>query len=149
MADQLYAMNRLGQKTGKGWYRYAEDRKPIPDPEVHSLIEKTAREAGIARRKISNEEIVERTIFAMINEGVRILDEGYALRAGDIDTIYLNGYGFQNYRGGPMWYADTLGLKKVYERIREFQEQHGKIWEPAPLLKRLAEENGTFANVRK
>jgi 3-hydroxyacyl-CoA dehydrogenase len=146
VADQLYAMNRLGQKTGKGWYRYAEDRKPIPDPEVHSLIEKTAREAGIARRKISNEEIVERTIFAMINEGVRILDEGYALRAGDIDTIYLNGYGFPNYRGGPMWYADAVGLRMLSTRIHQYREKHGELWEPAALLERLVAEGRTLSS---
>ena len=146
VADQLYAMNRLGQKTGKGWYRYDEDRKPIPDPEVNSLIEKTARAAGIARRKISNEEIIERTIFAMINEGARILDEGYALRAGDIDTIYLNGYGFPNYRGGPMWYADEVGLRTISTRIQQFQAELGHQWEPAPLLQRLVAEGKTLSS---
>jgi 3-hydroxyacyl-CoA dehydrogenase len=146
VADQLYAMNRLGQKTGKGWYRYREDRKPIPDPEVHSLIERTAREAGIPRRKIGNEEIIERTIFAMINEGMRTLDEGYALRAGDIDTVYLNGYGFPNYRGGPMWYADTVGLRTIYTRIQRFRQEHGKLWEPAPLLERLVSEGKTLSS---
>ncbi|MBZ5665320.1 MAG: enoyl-CoA hydratase/isomerase family protein [Acidobacteriia bacterium] len=146
VADQLYAMNRLGQKTGKGWYRYGEDRKPVPDPEVHSLIEETARKAGIPRRRISNEEIIERTIFAMINEGVRILDEGYALRAGDIDTIYLNGYGFPNYRGGPMWYADTVGLRTISTRIKEYQRAHGKLWEPAALLERLIAEGRTLSS---
>jgi 3-hydroxyacyl-CoA dehydrogenase len=146
VADQLYALNRLGQKTGRGWYRYGEDRKPIPDPEVHSLIEKTAREAGIPQRKVGNEEIVERTILAMINEGARILEEGYALRAGDIDTIYLNGYGFPNYRGGPMWYADALGLSTILARIKKFRATHGKLWEPAPLLERLAAGGRTFSS---
>jgi 3-hydroxyacyl-CoA dehydrogenase len=146
VADQLYAMNRLGQKTGKGWYRYGEDRKPIPDSEVHSLIEKTSREAGIPRRKIGKEEIIERTIFAMINEGVRILDEGYALRASDIDTIYLNGYGFPSYRGGPMWYADAVGLRAISTRIQQFREVHGKLWEPAALLERLITEGRTLSS---
>jgi 3-hydroxyacyl-CoA dehydrogenase len=148
VADQLYAMNRLGQKTGKGWYRYGngDDRKPIPDLEVHALIERTAREAGIPRRKISNEEIIERTIFAMINEGARILDEGHALRAGDIDTIYLNGYGFPNYRGGPMWYADTVGLRTIFTRIQQYREEHGKLWEPAALLERLIAEGRTLTS---
>jgi 3-hydroxyacyl-CoA dehydrogenase len=148
VADQLYAMNRLGQKTGKGWYRYGngDDRKPIPDPEVHSLIEKTALEAGISRRKVGEAEIIERTIFAMINEGARILDEGYALRAGDIDTIYLNGYGFPNYRGGPMWYADEVGLRTISTRIQQFQEKHGKLWEPAALLERLVAEGRTLSS---
>ncbi|MGA3093673.1 MAG: 3-hydroxyacyl-CoA dehydrogenase NAD-binding domain-containing protein, partial [Terriglobales bacterium] len=149
VADQLYAMNRLGQKAGKGWYRYGsgdDDRKPIPDPEVHSLIEKTAREAGIPRRKIRNEEIIERTIFAMINEGLCILDEGYALRAGDIDTIYLNGYGFPNYRGGPMWYADAVGLSTIAARIQQYKEAYGKLWEPGPLLQRLIAEGRTLSS---
>jgi len=143
--EQLFRMGRLGQKTGAGWYRYDESRKPISDPEVESLIETTATQAAIPRRTIRDEEIIERCIDVMINEGARILDEGHAQRAGDIDTIYLTGYGFPAYRGGPMWYADTVGLKKIYDRILEFQRQHGEWWEPAPLLKRLAEEGGTFA----
>ena len=143
--DKLYAMGRLGQKTGRGWYRYGDGRRPIPDPEINALIEETAREAGIAHRSISNEEIIERCIYVMINEGARILEEGYALRANDIDVIYMTGYGFPVYRGGPMWYADAVGLQKVYERVAEFRRLHGELWEPAPLLKRLAEEGGTFA----
>lgn len=143
--DRLYQMGRLGQKTGAGWYRYDENRKASPDPEVEALIEKTAREAGIPRRAISTEEIIERCLYSMINEGARILEEGYALRAADVDTIYLTGYGFPAYRGGPMWYADTVGLKKILARIEEFHRQHGEFWEPAPLLKRLASGGGTFA----
>jgi 3-hydroxyacyl-CoA dehydrogenase len=144
--DKLYAMGRYGQKTGAGWYRYDENRKASPDPEVDALIEKTAREAGIERRQISSQEIVERCIYTLINEGARILEEGYALRAADIDVIYIAGYGFPAYRGGPMWHADTVGLKKVYQRIREFHERYGELWEPAPLLKRLAERGETFAS---
>ncbi len=143
--DKLYQMHRLGQKTGAGWYRYGGDRKPIPDPEVHALIEKTAIEAGIPRRSISTEEIVERCIYTLVNEGARILEEGYAQRAADIDVIYMTGYGFPAYRGGPMWYADTVGLKNVYQRVREFHQRFGELWEPAPLLKRLAESGESFA----
>jgi 3-hydroxyacyl-CoA dehydrogenase len=88
---------------------------------------------------------VDRCIYTLVNEGARLLEEGIALRAVDIDIIYLNGYGFPAYRGGPMWYADTVGLKKVYERIRDFQERLGDSWEPAPLLQRLAEQGKTFA----
>ncbi len=143
--DRLYELGRLGQKTGAGWYRYDETRRPIPDPEVLALIEKTAREAGIPRRQIGVEEILDRCLYAMINEGARILEEGFALRAGDIDTVYLTGYGFPAYRGGPMWYADTVGLKKVLSRIEEFRRVHGEFWEPAPLLRRLAGEGATFA----
>jgi 3-hydroxyacyl-CoA dehydrogenase len=135
----------LGQKTGAGWYRYDENRKASPDPEVESLIRETAQAAGIPQRTISSEEILERCLYVMINEGARILEEGYALRAADIDTIYLSGYGFPGYRGGPMWYADTVGLKKILQRIQEFQHGHGELWEPAPLLRRLAEQGGTFA----
>jgi 3-hydroxyacyl-CoA dehydrogenase len=143
--EKLYHMRRWGQKTGAGWYRYEETRKAIPDPEVERLIEETAREAGIGRRSIEDREIIERCLYAMINEGARILDEGFALRAGDIDTIYINGYGFPAYRGGPMWYADTVGLKNIYERIEQFHQQHGELWDPAPLLKRLAKGGGNFA----
>ena len=143
--DKLCELGRFGQKTRAGWYKYDENRKSTPDPEVAPMIRATAQEAGIPQREISAKEIVERCIYTLVNEGARILEEGYALRAGDIDTIYVNGYGFPAYRGGPMWYADTLGLKNVYERIREFQERHGSWWEPAPLLKRLAERGGTFA----
>ena len=143
--DKLFEMGRLGQKTGKGWYRYDETRAPIADPEVHELIEKTATEAGIPRRTVTSEEIIERSIFVMINEAARILEEGHAQRAADIDVIYCTGYGFPSYRGGPMWYADTVGLKKVYDRVREFHQQFGDVWEPAPLLQRLAQEGSTFA----
>ena len=145
--DKLYHMGRLGQKTGAGWYRYDENRKAIPDPEIAALIENTAREAGIRRRTIGNDEIIERCIYIMINEGARILEEGHALRASDIDTVYLAGYGFPAYRGGPMWYADTVGLDKIYRRIEQFHREHGEQWKPAPLLKRLAEAGGTFASL--
>jgi 3-hydroxyacyl-CoA dehydrogenase len=143
--DKLYEMGRLGQKRGMGWYRYDESRSPIPDPDVNALIERTASEAGIARRTITPEEIIERSVYVMINEGARILEEGHAQRAADIDVIYCTGYGFPNYRGGPMWYADTIGLKNVYARVRDFHQRHRHLWEPAPLLKKLAEESSTFA----
>jgi 3-hydroxyacyl-CoA dehydrogenase len=143
--DKLFEMGRLGQKRGMGWYRYDETRSPIPDPEVNALIEKTAREAGIARRAVTPEEIIERSIYVMINEGARILEEGHAQRAADIDVIYCTGYGFPGYRGGPMWYADTVGLKKVLARVDDFHKRLGHLWEPAPLLKKLAEEGSSFA----
>jgi 3-hydroxyacyl-CoA dehydrogenase len=146
VADRLYEINRLGQKTAAGWYRYDENRKPIRDPEVEKLIEETAVAAGIRRRDIGKPEIVERCIYALINEGARILEEGYALRAADIDTIYIAGYGFPAYRGGPMWYADTVGLKTILQRIEDFHQQHGELWEPAPLLIKLAVEGRTFSD---
>jgi 3-hydroxyacyl-CoA dehydrogenase len=143
--DRLCELGRFGQKTGAGWYKYDEKRQAASDPEVAAMIQKWSAKAGIPQREISNEEIVDRCIYTLVNEGARILEEGYALRAVDIDIIYLNGYGFPAYRGGPMWYADRVGLKDVYARIREFRERFGNWWEPAPLLKRLAEGGGTFA----
>jgi 3-hydroxyacyl-CoA dehydrogenase len=143
IADVLCEMGRYGQKTGAGWYRYDENRNPNPDPEVTALIEKLTKAAGIARRAIGAEEIVDRTVYALVNEGAKILEEGFALRAVDIDIIYLTGYGFPVYRGGPMWYADTVGLKRVYDRVLEFK------WTPAPLLKQLAERGKTFADFDK
>jgi 3-hydroxyacyl-CoA dehydrogenase len=147
--DRLCELGRFGQKTGAGWYKYDENRRAISDPEVIRLMRKWASEVGIPQRNISSEEIVERCIYALVNEGARILEEGVALRPVDIDVIYVNGYGFPAYRGGPMWYADTVGLSKVYERICDFQRQHGELWEPAPLLKRLAEEARPFAEFNR
>src|SRR5882724_582650 len=147
--DRLCELGRFGQKTGAGWYKYDENRRATPDPEVAELVRKWAAEAGITQRQPASEEIVERCIYALMNEGARILEEGYALRAVDIDIIYLNGYGFPAYRGGPMWYADTVGLKKVYERVCELLRRHGVLWEPAPLLKRLAEEGKSFADFHR
>ena len=144
VADTLCEMGRFGQKAGKGWYLYGEDRKPTPDPEVVALIERAAVAAGIRRRPISNEEIIERTMYALINEGARVLEEGYASRAADIDVVYTNGYGFPAWRGGPMFYADRVGLAKVYERVSAFHRELGQRWEPAPLLARLAREGSTF-----
>jgi 3-hydroxyacyl-CoA dehydrogenase len=143
--DRLCEMGRYGQKTGAGWYKYDENRRAIPDPEVAELVRKWAAAAGIPQRQITAEEIVDRCICALVNEGARILEEGYALRAADIDIICLNGYGFPAYRGGPMWYAETVGLKKVYDRICEFHRQHGEMWDPAHFLKQLAEQGKTFA----
>jgi 3-hydroxyacyl-CoA dehydrogenase len=147
--DNLCEMGRYGQKTGAGWYKYDENRRAIPDPEVAQLVRKWASAAGVVQREISKEEIVDRCVYALVNEGARILEEGYALRAVDIDIIYLNGYGFPSYRGGPMWYADTVGLKRVLDRVEEFHKQHGELWQPAPLLKRLAQEGMKFADFNK
>ena len=147
--DRLCEIGRYGQKTVRGWYLYDENRRASADLELPALLRKWSAEAGIPQRQISAEEIVDRCIYALVNEGARILEEGYALRAVDIDIIYLNGYGFPAYRGGPMWHADTVGLKKVYQRICEFHQQHGELWAPAPLLKRLAEAGTTFAEFDK
>jgi len=148
VADLLCEKGRFGQKTGRGWSQYDEKRKPSPDPETAALIEETARKAGIERRQIAPEEIVDRCIYALVNEGARILEDGIALRAVDIDITYLYGYGFPAWRGGPMFYADSVGLKDVLARIEQFEIQHGSdLWAPAPLLKRLVEERKTFGEV--
>jgi len=146
LLERLYRSGKLGQKTGAGWYRYDENGKRASDPEILALIRSSASESGIHQREISDEEILDRCIYALINEGGRILEEGYAVRAVDIDIIYLNGYGFPAYRGGPMFYADTVGLASVYDRVREFQSVHGALWEPAPLLRQLAEEGRKFSS---
>ena len=143
--DRLHNLGRFGQKSGRGWSSYDGARKPSSDPETTALIEQVAREAGIKRRRISAEEIVDRCVYGLVNEGVRLLEEGIALRASDIDVVYLTGFGFPVWRGGPMFYADTVGLPQVVKRIEEFQETHGSgLWTPAPLLRRLAESGGTF-----
>ncbi|MES0873952.1 3-hydroxyacyl-CoA dehydrogenase NAD-binding domain-containing protein [Sinimarinibacterium thermocellulolyticum] len=148
VADRLCELGRYGQKTGKGWYRYEPgDRTAHPDPQVEQIIDEQRKAAGITPRQISDEEIVERLIFALVNEGARILEEGIALRASDIDMIYLNGYGFPRHRGGPMFHADTIGLAKVAQRMREFAQRPGadaSFWQPAPLLEKLAAQNKTF-----
>ena len=147
--DKLCELGRFGQKTGMGWYQYDADRRATRDPLVDQLVSDWVKEAGIPQRQISSEEIADRCLYALVNEGARILEEGLALRASDIDIIYLNGYGFPAHRGGPMWYADTVGLEKVLARVEEFHRQHGELWEPAPLLKRLAEQGKSFAEFTK
>ncbi|MBI3373079.1 MAG: enoyl-CoA hydratase/isomerase family protein [Betaproteobacteria bacterium] len=146
VADRICELGRFGQKTGAGFYRYEPgSRTPIPDPEIGKLIIDCATQAGIERRTITNEEIIERTIYALVNESAKILEEGIAQRASDIDLIYVNGYGFPAWRGGPTFHADTVGLDKVYARVCEFEQRHGEYWRPAPLLKRLAQTGKTFS----
>ena len=136
----------LGQKTGRGYYRYDSARKRTPDPEVVELMWEEGRRLGIEQRRPGETEIQERCLYAMINEGARLLEEGVALRASDIDVVYTSGYGFPRYRGGPMFYADSVGLKAIYERILEFQRTlDARYWEPAPLLKQLALSGSSFA----
>jgi 3-hydroxyacyl-CoA dehydrogenase len=147
IADKLYHMGRYGQKTGQGWYKYEKgSRTPIPDPKVADLILQTSRDLGIDRRDITDEEILQRCLYPLINEGARILEEGIAQRSSDLDVIWLHGYGFPRYRGGPMFWADSLGLRHVYEVMKQFHESYRDWLEPAPLLKRLAEQGGTFGD---
>jgi 3-hydroxyacyl-CoA dehydrogenase len=146
--DRLVEQGRLGQKTGGGFYRYEKGNyTPLADPAVAKLIEDTSKELGITRRAISDEEILSRCMYPMINEGAKILEEGISLRPGDIDVIWINGYSFPRYRGGPMHYGDSLGLRKVYDDMCRLRAIHGAIWEPAPLLKRLAFEGKRFADL--
>jgi 3-hydroxyacyl-CoA dehydrogenase len=150
LGDTLCERGRFGQKTGAGWYRYTEgSRTPERDPEVEQLIEEASKEAGIERREIDEREILQRCLYPLINEGAKILDEGIAIRPGDIDVVYVYGYGFPAYRGGPMHYADQLGLPKVLEGIERYHTEHGPPWEPAPLLRRLASENTPFASLQR
>jgi len=148
IADRICELGRFGQKTGAGWYRYeAGKREAIPDPAVEQLISAYRKEIGVTPRRISDDEIVERSVFALVNEGARILEEGIALRASDIDVVYLTGYGFPRFRGGPMFYADTVGLYNVVRTMKRFaQNPHGDpgFWQPAPLVARLAAEGKTF-----
>lgn len=146
IADKICEMGHYGQKTGRGFYCYdPATRAATPDPEVEALCVVEAARHGITRRSISAEEIVERCIYALINEGARILEERIALRSSDIDIIYVYGYGFPAFRGGPMCYADSVGLDKVYARVVAFHKLHGALWEPAPLLAKLAAEGGSFS----
>jgi 3-hydroxyacyl-CoA dehydrogenase len=145
VGDRLAEMGRYGQKTGAGFYRYEPgSRVPVPDPEVEAIITAVSKELGIERRAVSDDEILERCMYSMINEGAKILDEGIALRASDIDTVWINGYGFPGHRGGPMFFADTVSPAKVLARVTEFLAVHGKSWQPSALLERLAREGRSF-----
>jgi 3-hydroxyacyl-CoA dehydrogenase len=143
--DRLYALGRYGQKTGAGWYRYeAGSRHRIPDPLVDELAAEAAARRGITRRTIGDDEILARIMTALANEGARVLEDGFALRAGDIDVIYCYGFGFPRHRGGPMFYADTIGTPAVVRRVQQYREQFGDHWQPAPLLVQLAAQGRGF-----
>jgi len=147
VADAICEQGRFGQKTGAGWYRYeAGAREPIPDPLVADIIEQFRKDRGIDTRKISDDEVIERCVFALVNEGARILDEKIAARASDVDLVYLNGYGFPQHRGGPMLYADLVGLPNVVRSLKRFAAEAGAEawWQPAPLLVKLADDGKTF-----
>ncbi|WP_312713897.1 3-hydroxyacyl-CoA dehydrogenase NAD-binding domain-containing protein [Stutzerimonas nitrititolerans] len=146
VADRLCAAGMLGQKTGVGYYRYEPgNRTPLENPELAPMLAAASREKGIERRELEERYIVERTIYSLVNEGAKILEEGIAQRSSDIDLIYLNGYGFPAWRGGPMFYADSVGLDKVLATIRELHARCGEWWKPAPLLEKLAAEGRTFS----
>ena len=143
IADKIVEAGRLGQKTNKGWYRYEPgDRTPHPDPEVAKIIKDTVAELGIPQQSFTDDEILKRLLFASVNEACKILDEGKALRASDIDVMWLHGFGFPRYRGGLMFWADTIGVREVYNQIAAWHQRYGERWAPSPLLRRLA-ESGT------
>ena len=145
VADRICEMGRFGQKTGAGYFRYEKgDRTPIPDPDVEKIIVEVASEMGITRRKIGDDEILARLLYPMVNEGAKILEEKIAIRASDIDVIWVYGYGWPVYRGGPMFWADQVGLRTIRDRMQEWRKTQGEDWKPAPLLDRLAAEGKTF-----
>jgi 3-hydroxyacyl-CoA dehydrogenase len=145
--DRICELGRFGQKTGAGWYDYKPgDRTAYPSETVNKIVLEESAKLGLVRRQISDEEIVQRALYSMINEAARILEEGIALRASDIDVVYLTGYAFPDFRGGPLFYADTVGLPNILRSMREFaQGYQPDVWQPAPLLSKLAAEGGTFS----
>ena len=150
IADRICEMGRYGQKTGAGWYRYeAGSRVPIPDPVIDELIVGVSAELGIARREVRDDEIVPRLFYPLVNEGAKILDEGIALRASDVDVIWMRGYGFPRYRGGPLFWAGLVGLKTIYDTMSRLYDEHGEWLKPAPLLERLARQGRSFAEAAR
>jgi 3-hydroxyacyl-CoA dehydrogenase len=149
VADKLCELDRFGQKTNRGYYIYPEgSRAGQADPEVVKLVEETSAELGIQRREIDDEEVLKRCLYPLVNEGARLLEAGIAIRPCDIDIVYINGYGFPEVVGGPMFWADKQGLDKIYQDILKFREEYGEFWEPAPLLERLARSGETFASLQ-
>jgi 3-hydroxyacyl-CoA dehydrogenase len=143
--DRLYEMGRYGQKTGAGWYKYeAGSRTRIPDPVVEEVAAAEAARRGVTRRSISDDEIIARIMTALANEGARVLEDGFAIRASDIDVVYVHGFGYPRHRGGPMFYADTVGLPTVLARVNEYRRQFGDYWQPSALLQKLAAEGRGF-----
>ena len=149
VADRVCELGRFGQKTSAGWFRYDPgSRTPIPDPVVNELVLQVSADNGFIRREVSDQEILERCMYPLINEGAKILEEGLAQRASDIDVIWMYGYGFPRYRGGPMFWADLVGLGTIYDMMRRLHDEHGDYWlEPAPLLKQLAEQGRGFGDL--
>ena len=148
MREILCEMDRRGQKTGAGFYDYDEKRNAAPSKVVEQLILDLAARKGIARRTVTDEEILQRCIYPMINEGAKILEEGMAIRASDVDIIWINGYGWPAYRGGPMFYGDTVGLAKVLETMRDFESRLGADFKPARLLETMVAEGKRFQDLK-
>jgi 3-hydroxyacyl-CoA dehydrogenase len=148
--DRLYEMGRYGQKTGAGWYSYEPgNRTRVPDPLIDRLAEEAAARRGITRHAIADDEIIARIMTALANEGARVLEDGFATRASDIDVIYCYGFGFPRHRGGPLFHADTVGLATVLERVKQYRERFGDYWAPAPLLERLVAEGRRISDAEQ
>ncbi|MGH7043747.1 MAG: 3-hydroxyacyl-CoA dehydrogenase family protein, partial [Acetobacteraceae bacterium] len=149
IADKLVELGRYGQKTGAGWYRYEKgDRTPHPDPDVARIIRETAAAIGVAQRSFTDQEILRRLLFSSVNEACRILAEGKAYRASDIDVMWLHGFGFPRYRGGLMFWADQIGVRAVHEQIAAWHGQYGDRWAPARLLAELAQSGTPFQEAK-
>ena len=141
-------MGRFGQKTSAGWYRYQDGgRTPIRDTGIETLIEEVSAELGITRRPVSDDDIVRRCLYPLVNEGAKILEDGLALRPSDIDIVWIYGYGFPRYRGGPMFWADLVGVQTIYDTICRFNNDHDDWLTPAPLLERLAKDKRGFTDL--
>jgi len=150
LRERLCEAGRLGQKTSAGFYDYQPgNRTPMPSPVVEKMIKDFAAEHNIPQRTISDEEILAKSLYPMINEGAKILEEGIAIRPSDIDVIWIYGYGWPIYRGGPMFYADLVGVKKIYDKMMEFQKKEGDVFIPAPLLEKLAKEGKGFKDFKR
>jgi 3-hydroxyacyl-CoA dehydrogenase len=148
IADKICERGRFGQKTGAGWYRYESgSRAPVPDPEIEKLIVETSAQLGRTRRDIGDQEILERCLYPLINEGAKILEEGIAIRSSDIDVIWIYGYGFPIHRGGPMFYADRVGPGAIYEVMSRLHREHGELLAPAALLEDLAKSGKRFGEL--
>ena len=148
IADRICERGRFGQKTGAGWYRYEPgSRVPVPDPDIEQLIVAASGQAGIERRDIPDGEILERCMYPLVNEAAKILEEGLAIRPSDIDVIWIHGYGFPRWRGGPMFWADSVGLDRILEAMQRWHREHGEWMRPAPLLERLVREGRGFASL--
>jgi 3-hydroxyacyl-CoA dehydrogenase len=149
ITDRLVELGRLGLKTGAGWYRYEKgDRRPIVDPEVHRIIRQVTGEMGIEQRAFSDAEILRRLLFSSVNEACKILEEGKALRASDIDVMWLNGFGFPRYRGGLMFWADQIGAREIYNQVAAWHQRYGARWKPAGLLAEVAQSGGRLQEIK-
>jgi 3-hydroxyacyl-CoA dehydrogenase len=147
--DRLVEAGRVGLKAGKGWYRYEEgDRTPHVDPEVEAVIKQVAEENGIERRTFSDEEILHRLLFGSINEFCKILEDGKAIRASDLDVMWLHGFGFPRYRGGLMYWGDTIGSEAIYNQISAWHQRYGDRWRPSELLRETAQKGGKLREIK-